>query len=245
MPGFSGLRRVERAVAHLRPASRGPRVSSPGILGLRSARASRGGSSIRGAWSARSVSCPRSSCRSLHDAASLSGADLAQERQRAGPLLPDQVWDNRRWRAMVQALFGKPAIFAISPEADFFKFHSGSGIAASLAGEDRPALLVGDSPGESHPPLLPLRTLRDRLPHFAREANYETIRANLDAVVTHEGLVETAFPCVRHDSTPSTCPTSSSTRRPARSRIWQTRWRPARIRARVSATGTSWCRGVV
>jgi len=47
------------------------------------------------------------------------------------------VWDNRRWRAMVKVLFGKPAIFVISPEADFFRFHSGSGVPEFLLERSR------------------------------------------------------------------------------------------------------------
>lgn len=103
-------------------------------------------------------------------------------------------WDNRRWRGMAHALFGKPAIFAVSPEWDFFKYHSGSGIAAHLL-ENTARHFSSATAQENH--ILHyflFGHFGDRLPHFAREANYETIRANLDAAVTHEGLVETAPP---------------------------------------------------
>lgn len=104
------------------------------------------------------------------------------------------VWDNRRWRAMVKVLFGKPAIYAISPEADFFKFHSGSGVAEFLLEKSRQHL-SSVAAQESH--ILHyflFGHFGSHLPHFAREENYATIRANLGAVVTHEGRVETAFP---------------------------------------------------
>jgi S-adenosylmethionine-diacylglycerol 3-amino-3-carboxypropyl transferase len=104
------------------------------------------------------------------------------------------VWDNRRWRAMVKVLFGKPAIYAISPEADFFKYHSGSGVAEFLL-EKTAQHFSSVTVQENHIlHYLLFGQFGRHLPHFARQENYETIRASLDAVVTHEGMLETAFP---------------------------------------------------
>jgi S-adenosylmethionine-diacylglycerol 3-amino-3-carboxypropyl transferase len=104
------------------------------------------------------------------------------------------AWDNRRWRAMVRALLGKPLIYAVSPEADFFKFHSGDGVAEALL--QRSAQHFSSVTAQENHILhyFLFGHFGQHLPHFAREQNYETIRAGLDAVVTHEGLAETAFP---------------------------------------------------
>ncbi len=95
---------------------------------------------------------------------------------------------------MVKLLFGKPAIYAISPEADFFKFHSGGGVAGFLL--ERTAQHLSSVTAQENHILhyLLFGHFGPHLPHFAREENYGTIRANLDAVVIHEGMVETAFP---------------------------------------------------
>jgi S-adenosylmethionine-diacylglycerol 3-amino-3-carboxypropyl transferase len=104
------------------------------------------------------------------------------------------AWDNRRWRAMVKVLFAKPAIYAISPEADFFEFHSGSGIAEFLLDRSRQHLSSVAAQDNHILHYFLFGHFGPHLPHFAREESYSTIRANLGAVVTHEGRVETAFP---------------------------------------------------
>jgi S-adenosylmethionine:diacylglycerol 3-amino-3-carboxypropyl transferase len=103
------------------------------------------------------------------------------------------VWDNRRWRAMLRVLFGKPAIYAISPEADFFKFHSGSGVPEYLLEKSRRHLSSVTAQENHILHYLLFGHFGPHLPHFVRHGNYETIKANLAAVATHEGMVETAF----------------------------------------------------
>jgi S-adenosylmethionine-diacylglycerol 3-amino-3-carboxypropyl transferase len=103
-------------------------------------------------------------------------------------------WDNRRWRAMVKILFGKPAIYAISPEPDFFKYHSGSGVPGYLL-EKTARHLSSVTAQENHMlHYFLFGHFGALIPHFARQANYATIKANLGATVTHEGMLETAFP---------------------------------------------------
>lgn len=104
------------------------------------------------------------------------------------------VWDNRRWRAMVRALFGKPAIFLISPERDFFRFHGGSGVAEFLLEKSRRHLSSVAAQENHILHYLLFGHFGQHLPHFVREENYDTIRARLDVVMTHEGMVETVFP---------------------------------------------------
>lgn len=104
------------------------------------------------------------------------------------------VWDNRRWRAMVRALFGKPAIYLISPEQDFFKFHGGGGVPKFLLDKSRRHLSSVAAQENHILHYLLFGNFGPHLPHFVREENYDAIRARLDAVVTHEGSVETAFP---------------------------------------------------
>jgi len=104
------------------------------------------------------------------------------------------AWDNWRWRAMVKVLFGKPAIYAISPEADFFKFHSGSGVAEFLLEKSRRHLSSVAAQENHILHYFLFGHFGPHLPHFAREGNYDAIRANLGAVVTHEGMVETTCP---------------------------------------------------
>jgi S-adenosylmethionine-diacylglycerol 3-amino-3-carboxypropyl transferase len=104
------------------------------------------------------------------------------------------VWDNRRWRAMMRVLLGKPAIYAISPEADFFQFHSGSGVAEFLLERTRQHLSSVTAQENHILHYLLFGHFGSHLPHFARAENHATIRSRLDVAVTHEGMVETAFP---------------------------------------------------
>lgn len=106
----------------------------------------------------------------------------------------ETVWDNLRWRAMARILFGKPAIYAISPERDFFEFHDGGGVPEYLLGKSRRHLSSVEAQQNHMLHYLLFGHFGPHLPHFVREENYETIRANLEVVVMHEGLVETAFP---------------------------------------------------
>jgi S-adenosylmethionine-diacylglycerol 3-amino-3-carboxypropyl transferase len=106
----------------------------------------------------------------------------------------DTVWDNRRWRAMARALFGKPAIYLISPEPDFFKFHGGSGVAEYLLEKSRRHLSSVAAQENHMLHYLLFGSFGPHLPHFAREENYDTVRSRLELVTMHEGLVETAFP---------------------------------------------------
>lgn len=105
-----------------------------------------------------------------------------------------EVWDNRRWRAMVRILFGKPAIYWISPEEDFFKFHSGSGVAPYLLEKSRRHLSSVAAQENHILHYFLFGTFGPQLPHFARAVNYATIRRQLGALVMHEGPVETASP---------------------------------------------------
>ena len=106
----------------------------------------------------------------------------------------ETVWDNRRWRALARALFGKPAIYVISPERDFFEFHGGSGVPEFLLEKSRRHLSSVTAQENHMLHYLLFGHFGKHLPHFVREENYETIRSRLEIVVMHEGLVETAFP---------------------------------------------------
>jgi S-adenosylmethionine-diacylglycerol 3-amino-3-carboxypropyl transferase len=106
----------------------------------------------------------------------------------------EAVWDNRRWRALARALFGKPAIYLISPERDFFEFHGGSGVPEYLLEKSRRHLSSEAAQDNHMLHYLLFGHFGEHLPHFVRDGNYDTIRQRLDVVVTHEGMVETAFP---------------------------------------------------
>lgn len=103
-------------------------------------------------------------------------------------------WDNWRWRGAARLLFGKPAIFFLSPERDFFRFHSGNGIPSYLLEKTRRHFSTVTAQDNHILHYFLFGDFGSRLPYFVRAENYEAIRANLDAVVTHEGMVETAFP---------------------------------------------------
>ncbi len=104
------------------------------------------------------------------------------------------TWDNRRWRAMAHVLFGKPLIFALSPEADFFKFHSGDGVPQFLLRKSRQHLSSVAAQENHILHYFLFGNFGPHVPHFARAENYAAIRAHLGAVETHEGLMETALP---------------------------------------------------
>ncbi len=104
-----------------------------------------------------------------------------------------EVWDNRRWRAMVRILFGKPAIYAVSPEPDFFNYHSGSGVSEYLLEKTARHLSSVTAQDNHMLHYFLFGHFGELLPHFAREANYAGIKASLGAVVTHEGMMDTAF----------------------------------------------------
>ena len=106
----------------------------------------------------------------------------------------DTVWDNRRWRAMARILFGKPAIYLISPERDFFEYHDGAGVPEYLLENSRRHLSSVAAQENHMLHYLLFGQFGPHLPHFVREENYGRIRARLETVVMHEGPVETAFP---------------------------------------------------
>lgn len=104
------------------------------------------------------------------------------------------LWNNRRWRAAARILFGKPVIYAISPEEEFFEFHSGDSVADLILEKTRRHLSSVTAQDNHILHYLLFGTFGSCLPHSAREENYRVIRTRLDAVVTHAGMVETAFP---------------------------------------------------
>jgi S-adenosylmethionine-diacylglycerol 3-amino-3-carboxypropyl transferase len=106
----------------------------------------------------------------------------------------ETVWDNRRWRAMARVLFGKPAIYLVSPERDFFKFHGGGGVAEYLLEKSRRHLSSVTAQENHMLHYLLFGSFGPHLPHFVRAENYDAIRARLAVVAMHEGVVETAFP---------------------------------------------------
>ena len=106
----------------------------------------------------------------------------------------ETVWDNRRWRAMARILLGKPAIYVISPERDFFEFHGGGGVPKYLLEKSRRHLSSVAAQENHMLHYLLFGSFGRQLPHFVREENYDKIRARVEVVSMHEGLVETAFP---------------------------------------------------
>jgi len=104
-----------------------------------------------------------------------------------------EIWDNRRWRAMGRMLFSKPAIYMVTPDRDFFKYYKGDVSAYLLEKTARHLSSVTAQQNHILHYFL-FGHFGHLIPHFAREGNYQTIKANLAAVATHEGLVETALP---------------------------------------------------
>lgn len=128
----------------------------------------------------------------IHDAAA-SRALMAPKTGEEQAAFFRETWDNRRWRAMGRLLFSKPLIFAVSPDRNFFDYFGGR-VAPYLI--DKTARHLSTTMAQRNPMLhyFLFGGFGDLLPHFVREENYRAIRDRLDAVVTHEGRVETALP---------------------------------------------------
>lgn len=103
-----------------------------------------------------------------------------------------EVWDNRRWRAMGRMLFSKPAIFAVSPDRDFFKYHKDS-VSAYLLKKTARHFSTSIAQQNHMLHYFLFGNFGQLVPHFAQEENYGTIKRNLGAAVTHDGLVQTAL----------------------------------------------------
>lgn len=128
----------------------------------------------------------------IHDAAR-SRELMAHKSEAEQARFFKEVWDTRRWRAMGRLLFSKPAIFAVSPDRDFFTYYK-DGVSAYLL--EKSARHLSSVAAQQNHMLhyFLFGNFGHLIPHFAREGNYRTIKANLAAAVTHEGMVETALP---------------------------------------------------
>lgn len=99
------------------------------------------------------------------------------------------VWDNRRWRAAGRILFGRPAVFAVTPDRSFFDFHK-DGVAAPILERTARHLSTTTAQRNFMVHYLLFGGFGRFVPHYAREENYAKVKAGLASTVTSTGYVQ-------------------------------------------------------
>ena len=90
----------------------------------------------------------------------------------------DQVWDNRRWRAMFNLFFSRFVMGRLGRDPRFFRYVDGP-VAARLLARTRRALTDLDPCDNPYVQWIVLGRYATALPHALRPENFAAIRANL------------------------------------------------------------------
>ncbi len=148
----------------------------------------------------------------------------------------DEVWNNRRWRALTRVFFSRTVMGRIGRDPSFFRFVEVD-VAASISKRIERALTEGEPAANPYLRWIVQGQYGDTLPHAWRAANFEAIRAphrqaRAAPAIRRRGP-RRAHPTTA--STDSTCRTCSSTyRRRRRSRCSTTIARCGRAGGRVA-----------
>jgi S-adenosylmethionine-diacylglycerol 3-amino-3-carboxypropyl transferase len=116
----------------------------------------------------------------------------------------DEVWNNRRWRAIFQVFFSRTLMGALGRDPEFFKYVEGS-VADRILSRTEHALAVLDPAANPYLHWILTGTHGDHFPHALEPANYETIRTALhdDRFRIHGASIEAlleAEPDTRYDA---------------------------------------------
>jgi S-adenosylmethionine-diacylglycerol 3-amino-3-carboxypropyl transferase len=104
----------------------------------------------------------------------------------------DEVWDNRRWRALTRVFFSRTVMGRIGRDPGFFRFVEGD-VAASIAARVERALTDGDPATNPYLQWIVRGCYGAALPHAWRGENFAAIRSRLDRLELRQQSVEAAL----------------------------------------------------
>ena len=104
----------------------------------------------------------------------------------------DEVWHNEAWKKMYKFFFGEQMMGEHGRDPEFLKHVEGNVSDLILAQEVNAIRKSSIQNNYFLYYILNNRFDEGYLPHYVREENYPKIKANLDALVLHEGLLDSA-----------------------------------------------------
>jgi len=101
----------------------------------------------------------------------------------------EEVWNNRRWRAMFALFFSRRVMGWLGRDPSFFRYVEGS-VAERILARTRHALVELEPARNPYLHWILTGTHGEALPYALRAENYDAIRANLDRLETHAAPLE-------------------------------------------------------
>ena len=101
----------------------------------------------------------------------------------------EEVWNNRRWRAMFGFFFSRRVMGWLGRDPSFFRYVEGS-VAERILARTRHALVELEPARNPYLHWILTGTHGEALPYALRAENYDAIRANLDRLETHATPLE-------------------------------------------------------
>jgi len=117
-------------------------------------------------------------------------ARLLEPRSRPGrEAFYEEVWNNRRWRAMFALFFSRRVMGWLGRDPSFFRYVEGS-VAERILARARHALVELEPARNPYLHWILTGTHGEALPYALRAENYDAIRANLDRLETRAAPLE-------------------------------------------------------
>jgi len=104
----------------------------------------------------------------------------------------DDVWNNRRWRALTRVFFSRTVMGRVGRDPSFFRFVEDD-VAASISARVKRGLTDGDPAVNPYLHWIVLGRYHAPLPHAWRAENFDAIRRHLDRLELRQQSVEAAL----------------------------------------------------
>jgi S-adenosylmethionine-diacylglycerol 3-amino-3-carboxypropyl transferase len=111
----------------------------------------------------------------------------------------DEVWNNRRWRALTRVFFSRTVMGHVGRDPSFFRFVEGD-VAASISKRVERALTEGDPAANPYLHWIVNGHYGDALPHAWRAANFDAIRRHINRLELRQQSAEEALAKAPDDS---------------------------------------------
>jgi S-adenosylmethionine-diacylglycerol 3-amino-3-carboxypropyl transferase len=111
----------------------------------------------------------------------------------------EDVWNNRRWRALTRVFFSRTVMGRIGRDPSFFRFVEGD-VAASISARVERALTEGEPAANPYLHWIVQGHYGDMLPHAWRAENFDAIRRHIDRLELRQQSAEAALAQAPNDS---------------------------------------------
>jgi len=105
----------------------------------------------------------------------------------------DSTWHNEEWKTMYKFFFGEQMMGSHGRDPEFLKYVSGSVSDIILAQEVAHLRTKKAQQNYFLYYILNNRFDEKYLPHYVRKGNYERVKGNIDRLILHEGLLDSAL----------------------------------------------------